>query len=80
MFTWEGPHIVMSRTDAQNGLDFHFNVYIFGSYVLPISSITEYLHTEVSLLRENREVVFIKIAGSHVLSNRSKGRPWPLEN
>jgi hypothetical protein len=20
-----GPHIVMSRTDAQNGLDFHFN-------------------------------------------------------
>jgi hypothetical protein len=24
MFTWEGPHIVMSRTDAQNGLDFHF--------------------------------------------------------
>jgi hypothetical protein len=70
----------MSRTDAQNGLDFHFNVYIFGSYVLPISSLTEYLHTEVSLLRENREVVFIKIAGSHVLSKRSKGRPWPLEN
>ena len=25
MFTLEGPHIVMSRTDAQNGLDFHFN-------------------------------------------------------
>ena len=25
MFTSEGPHIVMSRTDAQNGLDFHFN-------------------------------------------------------
>ena len=24
MFTLEGPHIVMSRTDAQNGLDFHF--------------------------------------------------------
>jgi hypothetical protein len=24
MFTSEGPHIVMSRTDAQNGLDFHF--------------------------------------------------------
>jgi hypothetical protein len=22
MFTLEGPHIVMSRTDAQNGLDF----------------------------------------------------------
>jgi hypothetical protein len=21
-----GPHIVMSRTDAQNGLDFHFNI------------------------------------------------------
>jgi hypothetical protein len=21
-----GPHIVMSRTDAQNGLDFHFKV------------------------------------------------------
>jgi hypothetical protein len=26
MFTLEGPHIVMSRTDAQNGLDFHFKV------------------------------------------------------
>jgi hypothetical protein len=26
MFTLEGPHIVMSRTDAQNGLDFHFNL------------------------------------------------------
>jgi hypothetical protein len=24
MFTLDGPHIVMSRTDAQNGLDFHF--------------------------------------------------------
>ena len=22
-----GPHIVMSRTDAQNGLDFHFNSF-----------------------------------------------------
>jgi hypothetical protein len=28
-FTLEGPHIVMSRTDAQNGLDFHFNFLIF---------------------------------------------------
>jgi hypothetical protein len=26
MFTLEGPHIVMSRTDGQNGLDFHFNI------------------------------------------------------
>ena len=27
MFTLKGPHIVMiSRTDAQNGLDFHFNI------------------------------------------------------
>ena len=26
IFTLEGPHIVMSRTDAQNGLDFHFKV------------------------------------------------------
>ena len=26
MFTLQGPHIVMSRTDAQNGLDFHFNI------------------------------------------------------
>jgi hypothetical protein len=26
MFTLEGPHIVMSRTDAQNELDFHFNI------------------------------------------------------
>jgi hypothetical protein len=24
MFTSEGPHIAMSRTDVQNGLDFHF--------------------------------------------------------
>jgi hypothetical protein len=24
MFTLEGPHIVMNRTDAQNGLDFPF--------------------------------------------------------
>ena len=29
-------------------------MFIFGSYVLPLSFITEYLHTEVSLLRENR--------------------------
>jgi hypothetical protein len=32
MFTLESPHIVMSRTDAQNGLDFHFKgirQYIF---------------------------------------------------
>jgi hypothetical protein len=29
MFTLEGPHIVMSRTDAQNGLDFHFNIVIY---------------------------------------------------
>jgi hypothetical protein len=28
MFTLEGPHVVMSRTDAQNGLDFHFNISI----------------------------------------------------
>jgi hypothetical protein len=27
MFTLEGPHIVMSRTDAQNGLDFHFKLH-----------------------------------------------------
>jgi hypothetical protein len=26
MFTSEGPHIVMSRTDAQNGLDSPFNL------------------------------------------------------
>jgi hypothetical protein len=25
MFTLEGPHIVMSRTDAQNGLDLVYN-------------------------------------------------------
>jgi hypothetical protein len=25
--TSEGPHIVMSITDAQNGLDFHFKQY-----------------------------------------------------
>jgi hypothetical protein len=24
-----GPHIVMSRTDAQNGLDFHFKIVYF---------------------------------------------------
>jgi hypothetical protein len=29
MFTLEGPHIVMSRTDAQNGLDFHFKILIY---------------------------------------------------
>jgi hypothetical protein len=23
-----GPHIVMSRTDAQNGLDFNFNIIL----------------------------------------------------
>jgi hypothetical protein len=28
MFTLEGPHIVMSRTDAQNGLDFHFKLAV----------------------------------------------------
>ena len=29
-----GPHIVMSRTDAQNGLDFHFKCLVapFMSY------------------------------------------------
>jgi hypothetical protein len=27
-----GPHIVMSRTDAQNGLDFHFKVLVFLFY------------------------------------------------
>jgi hypothetical protein len=31
MFTLEGPHIVMSRTDAQNGLDFHFKVDNFNT-------------------------------------------------
>ena len=25
---YEGPNIVMSRTDAQNGLDFHFKSII----------------------------------------------------
>jgi hypothetical protein len=29
MFTLEGSHIVMGRTDAQNGLDFHFKVTRF---------------------------------------------------
>jgi hypothetical protein len=29
-FALEGPHIVMSRTDAQKGLDFHFNI----SYII----------------------------------------------
>jgi hypothetical protein len=28
MFTLEGPHIVMSRTDAQNGYDFYFKIKI----------------------------------------------------
>jgi hypothetical protein len=27
-FHIRGPHIVMSRTDAQNGLDFQFNNFI----------------------------------------------------
>jgi hypothetical protein len=45
-------------------------MFIFGSCVLPISSITEYLYTEVSLLRENREVVFTKIAGGHACSQQ----------
>ena len=31
MFTLEGPHIVMSRTDAQNRLHFHFNLFHFKS-------------------------------------------------
>ena len=47
--------------------------------------ITEYLHTEVSLLRENRKVVFTKIAGGHVRSKCPKERhspppPPPLEH
>jgi hypothetical protein len=33
MFTLEGPHIVMSRTDAQNGLDFHFNFFNFLNFL-----------------------------------------------
>jgi hypothetical protein len=34
-FHIRGPHIVMSRTDAQNGLDFHFKfgIYIFIIYI-----------------------------------------------
>lgn len=41
---------------------------MFISYYLSCSSITEYLHTEVSLVRERRKVVFTKIAVGHVLS------------
>jgi hypothetical protein len=54
-------------------------MFIFGSYILPISSITEYLHTEVSLLRENHKVVSTKIAGAHVLSKCRKERPWKIK-
>jgi hypothetical protein len=32
MFTLEGPRIVMSRTDAQNGLDFHFKGFVVGNF------------------------------------------------
>ena len=34
MFTFRGPRIVMSRTDAQNGLDFHFNELRFPFSIL----------------------------------------------
>jgi hypothetical protein len=29
-----GPHFVMSRTDAQNGLDFHFKSHLRGVVIL----------------------------------------------
>jgi hypothetical protein len=38
-------------------------------------------HTEVSLLRENRKVVFTEIAGGHVLTKCAKERhspPWNI--
>jgi hypothetical protein len=38
---------------------------------------TEYLHTEVSLLRENRKVVFTKIAGALFLASALKRRTHP---
>jgi hypothetical protein len=33
-FHIRGPHIVMSRTDAQNGLDFHFNIFTTENSIL----------------------------------------------
>ena len=31
-----GPHIVMSRTDAQNGLDFHFKFLVYETQYIEI--------------------------------------------
>jgi hypothetical protein len=39
MFTLEGPHIVMSRTDAQNRLDFHFKQGGVILYLLTIQNV-----------------------------------------
>ena len=38
-----GPHIVMSRTDAQNGLDFHFNDIMFFQYTLNINMMQSWI-------------------------------------
>ena len=50
--------------------------------VMLISLVTEQVHTEVSLLWENRKVVFTEIAGGHVLSKCPKERyspPWNIK-
>ena len=33
MFTLESPRIVMSKTNAQNGLDFHFNIPLLEVFI-----------------------------------------------
>jgi hypothetical protein len=49
MFTSEGPHIVMSRTDAQNGLDFHFKLMIAIAVVEVQSDLSIILGTRLPL-------------------------------
>ena len=44
----EGPHIVMSRTDAQNGLDFHFKMQYCIRFTCPqYSNLPRYFSTTI---------------------------------
>jgi hypothetical protein len=56
MFTLEGPHIVMSRTDAQNGLDFHFNFNHF--FIQPAPG--EFVHGKANTNFDNLDWLVIK--------------------
>jgi hypothetical protein len=68
MFTLEGPHIVMSRTDAQNRLHFHFNLFHFNLLFKIKVSLNSFFHGIGFVLNKCKfDDVFLKVKQYKIL-------------